>query len=475
MNCVSLSELADAVEGTPIRLARAERTFRRVCTDSRQVQAGDLFWAIRGPHFDGHDFVDEAEERGAVACVVERDTGGKSSELILVRNSREALLTFAGAYRRTLETLVIGVTGSVGKTTTREMIYHTLSRNFNGIRSRLNFNNEIGVSLTLLEIDSDHEFAVVEMGARRRGDIETLCGSALPEIGVITDIAEAHLETFGSLDEIRLGKGELFDSLPEEGFGVLGGNPRNVSGLSERGACPIWRVGVDEQADIRATDVRFESGCLSFRIEGHDYSVPVPGKHFLNAALCAVAVAREVGMSHGDIVRGLSTFQAVNGRGNVSNPGGVYVIDDSYNASPASMTAACDLLDDFVPANRRILIVGDMLELGVEASRLHRELGRTIALHRIDRLIVMGHFAPDVIQGAVEAGLSSERIAHAACHDVAEVILDCWLEPNDAVLVKGSRGMRMEKIIDWLKVRNSGGLPEHPPDVRVSNPVRSVA
>lgn len=475
MNRVSLSELTDAVQGTPIRLSKVERMFRGVCTDSRQVQPGDLFWAICGETFDGHDFLGEAFNRGAIACVVSRDYGEKFHELIHVVDTLEALAAFGAWHRQRLETLVIGVTGSVGKTTTREMIYQVLSQRFNGLRSKRNFNNEIGVPLTLLELNPDHEFAVIEMGARRVGDISTLCDIVRPEIGVITAISEAHLETFGSLDQIRQGKGELFEALPASGFGILGGDPRQVAGLVERSLCPVLRVGTDDGADLQATGVSFAGGRLSFHLEGANYELHVPGKHFLNAALCAVAVAKEIGMTPEEIAAGLAGFQPVEGRANVERIGSWTVINDAYNASPSSMTAACEVLEDYAPVNKRILIVGDMLELGPEAGRLHRELGHTIAAHRIDRLIAFGPHAAEVTAGAADAGLRAYQLAQADGMETVHLMLDCWLEPNDAVLVKGSRGMQMERVIARMRELAAREQTPEPPEKKDRSGMRAVA
>jgi len=475
MNSFRLSELLEAVQGTPIRLSKVERQFRGVCTDSRQVQAGDLFWAIRGEKFDGHDYVEEALNRGAIACVVNRDCGKQTSELIKVDETLRALMAFGAWQRQKSEALIIGVTGSVGKTTTREMIYRVLSQRFNGIRNRRNYNNEIGVPLTLLELGEDHEFAVIEMGARHIGDIATLCDLVRPEIGVITGIAEAHLETFGSLDQIRSGKGELFEALPASGFGILAGAPRSVMGMAERANCPVLRVGSDEAADLQATGISFIGGRLSFQLEGTTYELSVPGKHFLSAALCAVAVAREIGMTAEEIAAGLAEFHPVEGRANVERIGSWSVINDAYNASPSSMTAACEVLEDFTPARKRILVVGDMLELGTEAARLHRELGHTIAAHRIDHLIAFGPHAGEVTAGGVNAGMHAYQVAQAESLETVQLLLDCWLEPNDAILIKGSRGMQMERVISWLRDQAARQEQPEPPGTGERTELRAVA
>lgn len=476
MNRVSLSELLAAIEGTPVRLTEPNRVFQRVCTDSRQVEPGDLFWAVRGERFDGHDFLEEALRRGAVACVTEPQRGARVDNRVEVPDSVMALGKFAAWYRQGLDALIIGVTGSVGKTTTREMIFHVLSQRFRGTRSRRNFNNELGVPLTLLDIDSEHEFAVVEMGARRLHDIASLCEIARPEAGVLTSIAEAHLETFGTLELIEQAKGELLAALPPEGFGICAVDRDQATRLRSRCCCSISRVGSDEDAEILATEISFQHGRLRFHLEGTAYELQAPGRHFLTSALCAAAVGRQIGMTDEEIARGLAAFHPVEGRANLERIGPWTIINDTYNASPASMSAACELLSDLDAVGQRIFVVGDMLELGAEAKRHHRELGRMIATRNIDRLIAFGTHAQDVATGALDAGMPSGTVTQASEFDTLQLSLDCWLEPGDCLLIKGSRGMRMERVIEWLRTRAEiHRQVENPQDPASKSIARAVA
>jgi UDP-N-acetylmuramoyl-tripeptide--D-alanyl-D-alanine ligase len=454
-----------------IRATRAEARgpalpprIERISIDSRTVCPGDLFWALRGKRHDGHAFVRDAQARGACACLVERskaaELSGSSSgplagsftgPLLVVEDSLLALHSLARMHREKQESLVIGVTGSVGKTTTREMLYSLLSASHTGMRSLRNFNNEVGLPLSLLDLSADHEFGVFELGAGRRGDIRKLCDTLLPEVGVITRIGPAHLESFGSLEEIYRTKVELLEALPPHGFAVIGGDDDRLKELATLAACNVISVGEGSGNTLCAGEVNFEPGRLSFSVDGARYVVPAPARHYLHAALSALAVAREIGMDARAIAEGFSHFAGEPGRCRVERVGSWTVIDDTYNASPLSMQAACLCLRDWPSQGNRLLVVGDMLELGNESERSHRELGACASAVRVDRLLAFGAHADSVARGALDSGMSRHQIAE--CHDFESLltVLDCWLAPEDVVLVKGSRGMNMERVVDWLK------------------------
>jgi UDP-N-acetylmuramoyl-tripeptide--D-alanyl-D-alanine ligase len=458
MDPVSLTDLLTATRARASGFTGELPVFRSVSIDSRTLHAGDLFWALEGERLDGHDFAAAALARGASACVVsEGRAAGIGGPLVIVRNSNEALAEFARWYRLMREALVIGITGSVGKTTTREMLYSVLSSRHEGIRSRGNFNNEIGLPLSLLDLASSDEFAAIEMGARRVGDIRRLCEIACPEVGVLTTIGPAHLESFGSLDEIYRGKGELLESLPAHGFAVVAGDDDRMRALAGRAGCRVIFAGERAGNDLRATEIDFVPGRLRFRIESTRYELPAPARHYLTPALGALGVAREIGMDDAAIAEGFDRFANAPGRCKVEQVGDWTLIDDTYNASPLSMQAACLCLRDWPAAGNRLLVAGDMLELGSDTHRCHEELGECVAGTRIDRLLAFGDQADAVVGGALRAGMSPHTVAD--CHDIDSLltVLDCWLAPGDVILVKGSRGMRMERIIQWLK--QQGELP----------------
>ncbi|MFM9964714.1 MAG: UDP-N-acetylmuramoyl-tripeptide--D-alanyl-D-alanine ligase [Planctomycetaceae bacterium] len=465
----SLTSLATATRGELIGCPNANVTSGRVVIDSRLTQPGDLFWALRGEHHDGHEFLAEARRRGAGAAVVRRErldqahvawANGSEHEpvppLIVVEDTLTALAEFACWHRSQQAGLVIGVTGSFGKTTTREMIHAVLSASRSGVRSLKNFNNHIGLPLSLLELDPTHEFAVLEMGASAVGEIAMLAKIAQPEVGVITGIGLAHVVGFGSPEGIVLGKGELLESLPTTGFAVLPGDNRVTRGMAERAGCRVLFVGESDGNQVRGTNVRLANQRLTFEVDRVEYSVPVTGRHFLTAALTALAIAREIGLSPRQIADGFANFQAAPGRCQVHHIGPWTVIDDTYNANPSSMRAACETLRDWQGANKRLLITGDMLELGTHAEEAHIELGRVAAEAGVDGLLALGEQAQRVIHGALGGGLRSSQLAQSDRLENLLTVLESVLEPGDVLLVKGSRGMRMERVIDWLREKATG-------------------
>lgn len=452
MEAVHFSQLLEATHGTPRGVANDDFAFSRVCTDSRELVRGDLFWSLAGSRHDGHQFATAALKAGACLAVVDQQHAEQTSgPCLVVENTLTALHDLARWYRHQREALVIGVTGSVGKTTTKEMIYTVLSARHQGVKTPHNFNNEIGLPLSLLDLSAEHEFGVFEMGAARIGDIRALCETACPEVGVLTRIGPAHLQSFGTVENIYQGKGELLESLPTHGFAVIGGDDERLREMAARAACPVLFVGEKSGNQIRATQVEVRPGKLLFTVDRKRYEVPATGRHYLAAALCALAVGREIGMDAAAIATGLQNFVGEPGRSRPEQCGSWTVIDDTYNANPTSMLAACCLLQDWPTDKKRIMVTGDMLELGAEASHLHRELGTCVAHAGVDRLLALGQFAGDVARGAQAQGLPPHRLA--ACKDLDPLlaILDCWLDPGDVLLVKGSRGMQMERVVEWLK------------------------
>jgi UDP-N-acetylmuramoyl-tripeptide--D-alanyl-D-alanine ligase len=454
MDVVRLAELVAATGGRLVAEGSQEVVIRRVVIDSRDVQPGDVFWALRGEHHDGHNFVEEAHRRGAAISVVQcRPAICQAAAVVEVADTLVALGDFARWYRQQHEALVIGVTGSVGKTTTREMLHAVLSITHAGSRSLKNFNNHIGLPLSLLQIQKEDEFAVLELGASHIGEIRDLCRLALPEVGVIPKVGLAHIEGFGSPNGVYEAKGELLEALPAHGFAVLGGDDDRLRLMAPRGACPVIFVGERDDCSVRGTEIEVGENRLGFRVGSDRFTVPVTGRHYLTSALCAVAVAREIGLTATQIAAGLRGFTPVAGRCVVQHIGDWTIIDDTYNANPTSMQAACRLLADWSGSGKRILVIGDMLELGDQAADYHTQLGRLAADAKLNLIVVLGEQAGHVIRGALSAGFKRHQLAE--CSDMAALtmVLDCSLDPGDVILVKGSRGMRMERVIEWLQQR----------------------
>lgn len=462
MNPLPLHQLLKAIDGVPVGLPSLVAEATRISIDSRKIRPGDIFWALRGETHDGHDFTSNAFRAGALACVISKEHAGTvESPAIVVDDTLAALSRLAAWHRREQSATIIGVTGSVGKTTTRNLIHNVLGTAFPGVESPANFNNHFGLPLSLLGISSHDRYAVMEMGASHVGEIRDLAAVAKPEIGVVTAVEMAHVGEFGSLDHITIAKGELVEALPKDGLAVLAGDDPRVRGMAGRTKARVLLVGEGPDNDLHPVWVRSTTGRLSFRLDAHDYTLAASGRHLLNAALIAVALGREFGLSSEQIADGLSRFKVLPGRGEIRRFGALTVIDDTYNANPGSMRAAIHVLRDWAGPGRCILVVGDMLELGSYSAGCHRLLGEEAAACGIHGIIAMGQQAPSVAEGAVIAGHPSSQAS--ACTQIEEVteVLQQWLQPGDVVLVKGSRGMRMERVVGWLE--SVWGIPHREP------------
>jgi UDP-N-acetylmuramoyl-tripeptide--D-alanyl-D-alanine ligase len=452
MTSFDLTNLIETLQGRP----RGEFAGLRVSgigIDSRTIEPGELFWAIRGERHDGHQFLDDARQRGAVAAVVDRAVEEIDLPQIVVGDTVAALGTLARHHRNRQPGIVIGVTGSVGKTSARQMLHQLLGSKYAGIQSPRNYNNRIGVPLSLLRMRPEHEFAVIEVAASAPGEIRELGAMTRHEVALITSIAEAHLEGFGSIDRILESKAELIETLDRGGFAVLNGDDARLLELSKTLTCPVILYGWGVQNHFQATVVGRDAAGWDFEINGEPFSLPAVSRALLSTAAGVVAIATELGMEIDEIREGLRRFTAPPGRAELKSIGPWTVIDDTYNASPLSVKAACHTLADWPEAARKVLVLGDMLELGDEARRLHREIGVAIGSADIDCLVAHGEFAPQVAASAAQSSTRPRQIADCPHPETLEFILDCWLRPGDLILVKGSRGMRMERVLDWLESR----------------------
>lgn len=430
----------------------------KVSTDSRTIAAGDLFVPLRGERFDGHDFLAEAARRGASACLSEEIVAGLSVPVIVVPDTLRALGDLAAAVRRNFSGPVVGVTGSSGKTTTKEMIAAILHHRGRGLKSPGNFNNLIGLPLTVLDMEAEHEWAVLEMGMNALGEIARLCEIAAPQIGVLTNVGPAHLESLHGLEGVARAKGELFAALPGGGTAVVNIDDKRVMALPVANGVKKVFCGFSPEAQVRGEEILSEGGTTRFRLflpEG-DWPVrlSVPGRHNVANALAAAAAARAAGASPEDIVQGLEAFEPEAGRMRIVRlANDSLLIDDSYNSNPLSVGAALSVLNELPGAGRKIAVLGDMLELGTDASELHREVGRE-AGERTDLLFAYGEYADRMIGGAVERGMAEDRALAAPDHGMIINWLKHHLHAGDRVLVKGSRGMQMDRICRELQDQN---------------------
>lgn len=455
MQPTTFDNLIQAIDGRAVRLS-ADSVFTRIQTDSRNVKPGDLFWPLRGHRFDGHQFVDEAFENGAIASLVSHEHASHAREqlnIVTVPDTTRALQAFAHWHRSRWGGPVIGVTGSCGKTTTRETIYSVLSTKLQGCQNYSNNNNHFGVPFTLLDIQPDHQFAVVECGASGFGEMHELVTCCRPDIGIITGVSNAHLDGFQNLQGVYAEKTKMVRMLSSDGLAILPGDNRKLRELAQELPCRTILVGEGPANDVRIQDVRLVNGQVQFELDRDIFEIPLAGKHHAHAGAIAVALGREFGLGVPEIKGGLQRIRPIPGRCQVTHVGSWTIINDTYNANPTSTQAACQLLRDYnapFPA-RKHLVLGNMLELGGRSVALHQKLGRQIAVSEIDELYTLGSDAENIIAGAVEEGFpSTQTIASNTLMELCEQLVSN-LHHGDVVLIKGSRGMRMERVIDYLR------------------------
>jgi len=420
--------------------------------DSRTIQPDELFFAVKGEHMDGHDFVVRALEKNAAAAVVRKDQLARypvKARLLAVDDTLVALQTLATAARRLWARPLIGVTGSTGKTTTKEAIAHVLGTRFRVLKSEGNFNNHFGLPLMLLKLELEHELAVIEMGMSHAGEIAALARIALPEIGVVTNVAPVHLEFFQSVADIARAKYELIESLPPKGTAVLNADDEYVSqfGRDFRGKVVLY--GRKPPADVRAENIeaRGAAGSAFDLVVGSCREraiLPLMGAHNIDNALAAVAVALERGLTPSEAVRALPSLVPADKRGQVVQLGNITVINDCYNSNPKALDIMVDTLAT-MPAARRIAVAGEMLELGPAGQEMHRHSGRHMAEKKIDVLLGVRGLAQHMVQAAREAGMRAEFVATP--EEAAE-----WLaretRPGDVVLLKASRAVKLETALE---------------------------
>jgi UDP-N-acetylmuramoyl-tripeptide--D-alanyl-D-alanine ligase len=427
--------------------------------DSRTVGAGELFFAVKGERLDGHDFVSAALERGAAAAVVRKDQLNRysaKSRLLVVDDTLAALQTLATAVKKVWGKPLVGVTGSAGKTTTKEAIAHVLASRWRVLKSEGNFNNHFGLPLMLLKLEPEHDIAVIEMGMSHAGEIRALAKIARPEIGVVTNVAHVHLEFFDSIAGIARAKYELIESLPASGTAVLNADDEYVSQFGRDFKGRVITYGTKATADVRCENVR------TCGAEGSEFDVvvaggreharlPLVGEHNILNALAAVAAGLARGMKPSDAVAALATLAPPDKRGQVLQLGNITVINDCYNSNPKALKAMVDALAA-MKAGRRIVVAGEMLELGPTGEAMHRAAGQHVAEKKIDVLVGVRGLAQAMVEGARQAGTRSEFVVTP--EEAGE-----WLaretRDGDVVLLKASRGVKLEKALEtWKKLRN---------------------
>ena len=450
---MTLGKIAEACGGHLIG-GNPDLEVMGVVSDSRQVQENYLFLAIKGERVDGHDFIPAAMKAGAAAAVCEEAPSSEEcGAYILVGSVLQALQDMAAYYRRQLSIPVVGITGSVGKTSTKEFVASVLSQKYNVLKTEGNFNNEIGVPLTLLRIREEHEAAVVEMGINHFGEMKRLGRMAKPDVMLYTNIGECHLEFLGTRDGILKAKTEVFEEMDENSEVVVNGDDDKLITLENvHGKKPV-RYGMDPSvADVYATSVvnhgLFGSDAVIHTPEGvFDAKVPLPGRHMVMNALAATAVGLRLGLSKDQIREGISSVKATSGRSNIVKTGHYVVIDDCYNANPVSMCAAIDLLN--MAEGRKVAILGDMFELGENEEELHAKVGAYAAKAGIDVLLCAGSLSSNMARAAEQEN-AGMLVVYCLTGEELQKSMRLYLQDGDTVLVKASHGMQYQKIVDAL-------------------------
>jgi UDP-N-acetylmuramoyl-tripeptide--D-alanyl-D-alanine ligase len=455
---LTLSRIAEFVSAAGV--FAPEEVAQGYSIDSRTVGAGELFFAVKGERLDGHDFVEQALAKGASAAVVRRDQLGRypqQTRLLAVEDTLIALQTLATAVRKLWGKPLIAVTGSAGKTTTKEAIAHVLNTRFRVLKSEGNFNNHFGLPLMLLKLEPEYDVAVIEMGMSHAGEIRALAKIAQPEIGVVTNVAAVHLEFFDSLAGIARAKYELIESLPAGAAAVLNADDEYVSQFGRDFKGKVVMYGTRATADVRAERIQSkgrqgtEFDVVIGSVSEHA-TLPLVGEHNVLNALAAVAVGLERGLKPADAVAALATLAPGDKRGQVLQVGNITVIDDCYNSNPKALEAMVDALATMA-AKRRIVVAGEMLELGPAGEEIHRRAGQHIAEKKIDALLGVRGLAQVMVEGAKQAGIRAEFVASP---EEAGGWLAREARDGDVVLLKASRGVKLEKALEVWTARRDG-------------------
>ena len=457
MQALTLRQLLEAVNGTLLGdFDDLDAQAVQVSTDSRNITPGCLFIPLEGERFDGHSFIQAALEAGAAGCLTarERESYLPGRFYIKVRSTQRALWELARYYKKLFPIPFIAVTGSVGKTTTKDMTAAVLGARFCVHKTEGNFNNDIGVPLTLLRLEAQHEVCVVELGMDHAGEIDNLARLVEPDMALITNIGDAHIENLGSRENIFKAKCEIFPHLKRDGLAVLNGDDPLLASLEGTLAQRTVFVGEGEGLDYTARDLSSDgAGHLFCRVKTprsqFEANIPALGSHMIYPTLMAAAVAEALGMAPDEIIRGIGAFLPTKMRMNIVRcKGDIVILNDAYNANPQSMRAAAAVLGD-AQGRRKVAVVGDMKELGPSAEQFHRAVGGYFAQAGTDRLIAVGELARFIAEGARDAGM--DQADWFPGFDEAKTALSREVRAGVTILVKASRAMAFEKIVDFLQ------------------------
>ena len=452
MKAMSLREIATACGGHYYgEEEKLDRAVTGVAIDSRKVEEGFLFVPIKGARVDGHTFIPQVMENGALCTLTEHELGDVSYSYILVKSCEQALKDLAEHYRKSLDIKVVGITGSVGKTSTKEMIASVLSQKYKVLKTAGNFNNEIGLPLTIFNIRDEHQVAVLEMGISEFGEMRRLSKMARPDICVITNIGLCHLENLGDRDGILKAKTEMFEYKMPDATIILNGDDDKLITVKEWDGYEPMYFGVDSKKEVYADDIRSLSlkgtACtLHLGEDAFSVVIPIPGHHMVYNAMAGAMVGRELGLTVEEIKAGIESLVPVSGRNNLIETESFMIVDDCYNANPISTKASLDVLA--TADTRKVAILGDMFELGENEKSMHYDVGMHAAKNGIDLVICIGELSKETARGVAETGgivlhFDTKEAFFAKCKEL--------LKKEDVVLVKASHGMAFTEIVDTLK------------------------
>src|SRR5438874_606531 len=463
MNRLSILEIAEFA-GAAVSSGHRKTLIDKISTDSRTLKHGELFVALRGENFDAHSFVESVAKAGAAGAIVDSNWTGKIPEnfaLIRTEDTLQAYQKLAANYRKSLPLKVVAITGSNGKTSTKDFTAAVLGRRFHVTKTQGNFNNHVGLPRTMLEATSQDEVAVWEIGMNHPGEVAVLAKLAAPDAAIITNIGTAHIEFMGSREAIAAEKGSLAQAVGPEGTVILNADDPFSKSIAPSSSAKVILAGTTE-GTVRAIEITQSANGTDFTIlEGAHRcraQLPVPGLHMVQNALLGVAAVRMFRLSLEECAAGLAAAPLTKARLQIKEIHGVQFIDDSYNANPDSMKAALRTLVELDTDGKRIAVLGEMLELGEESERGHREVGETAAGLKIDKLIAIGDVAAGIADGARNAGLKNTAVVKSTS-EAAELLTEI-AQPGDLVLIKGSRGARTEEVIGHFALCYSLAAPQ---------------
>lgn len=460
MQTVLVKEIIEFTGGR-LTLGKPDAEVKSFSLDSRTLKKGDLFIAIKGNNFDGHKFAEDCIKKGACGIIVEDSfqiNNNFSGIAIKVKDTTKALGDIARIYRKKFQGSLIAITGTVGKTTTKELVALVMQERFSVHKTEGTLNNHIGVPVTLLGLSPGHHSAVIELGMSGLGEIKYLAGIAQPDVGVITNIGPAHLEQLGSIDNVLKAKSELLEVMKKDGLVILNRDDKYFGELHSRKHSRLITIGRHHEADFQAVDIAIgKDGGISFKLLAKPFSdileikLPVIGMHNIYPAMTAAAIGYGLNVGPAGIINGLGKVRLPKLRLELKEVAGMKIIDDCYNANPISMVSALETLNMLHAEGKKIFVCSDMKELGQYAEMYHKELGKQVHDYKIDRLISVGEFSAFVSETAVECGMPAENVRHCKNNLEAVEVLSHWLEPGGIVLVKGSRANHMEEITSGIE------------------------